>query len=147
MPTIGLDAQILLDGSGYFIEPTSFAVKQPRIRRAELTRTPAAAGASGAGSGERYVDQGPGKREWSFTILAFQSIRTYAGTMVTLTGQQYRDAVHTSYQKVNTTLAFTDPNSQSWTAHFDDLHEEIDDVRAQNDGELQYYLHVTLTEA
>jgi hypothetical protein len=90
---------------------------------------------------------GPGKREWSFIVVAFQAMRTYAGQFVSSTGQQYRDALHTSYQKVNTTLAFTDPQGSSWTVRFDDLIEEIADVRAQTDGELQYYLHVLLIEA
>jgi len=90
---------------------------------------------------------GPGKREWRFIVVAFQAIRTYAGVSVASTGQQYRDALHASYGKVNTTLSYTDPQGVVWSVRFDDLVEEIADIRAQPDGELQYYLHVTLTEA
>lgn len=144
MPTIGLDCMVILDGTGYFIEPDHFSMIRPRVRRADYNRT---AAAGGAGVGERYVDMGPAKREWRFIVVAFQAMRDYAGRTVTSTGQVQRDALHASYNKVNTTLSFTDPQGTAWTVHFDDLVEELADVRAQADGELQYYLHVTLTEA
>lgn len=144
MATIGLDCQLILDGQGYFIEPSSFVVTRPRVRSAQHNRQVAV---GGNGAGERYIDTGPGKREWAFTIIAYQAIRDYAGREVSFTGQQYRDALQTSYNKVNTTLAFTDPQGTSWTIRFDDLIEEIADVRAQGDGELQYLCHVTLVEA
>jgi hypothetical protein len=144
MPTIGLDCQLILDGTGYFIEPGSFTLHRPRVRRAEHTRQPAS---GSAGAGERYLDMGPGKREWVFTVVAYQSIRTYAGQLTATTGQQYRDALHTSYQKVNTTLSFTDPAGTVWSVRFDDLIEQITDVRSQADGEIQYLLRVTLVEA
>src|SRR5947209_7486077 len=112
MPTIGLDCELILDGTGYFIERSSFKVVRPRVRRADHNRVPAAAG---AGAGERYLDLGPGKREWSFVILAHQAMRAFDGTPVSSTGQQLRDALHTSYEKVNTILAFTDPTGASWS--------------------------------
>lgn len=143
MPTIGLDCHLILDGQGYWIEPASFKVARPRVRSATLNRT---MGGS-VGAGERTLDQGPGKREWTFIVLAFQAIRDYTGAFITTTGQQYRDALHTSYNKLNTPLAFTDPHSTVWSVRFDNLDEEIVDVHAQADGELQYFMHVALVEA
>lgn len=144
MATIGLDCNIILDGTGYWVEPDTFSMARPRVRSAVSNRT---AASGSAGAGERYVDLGPGKREWSFIIAAFQAIRDYAGNPIATTGQTYRDALHTSYQKVNTTLSFTDPQGSVWTVHFDHLVEDIENVRAQADGELQYHMHVLLVEA
>ncbi len=144
MPTIGTDCMLILDGQGYWIEPDSYSVRRPRVRTAQHNRT---ISAGGAGAGERYVDFGPGKRVFSFTVLAYQSIRDYAGQLVTTTGQQYRDALHTSYEQVNTTLSFTDPHGTSWSVRFDGLAESIPDVRSQVDGEIQYLLAVVLVEA
>ena len=62
MATIGLDCQLILDGTGYFIEPQSYSMARPRVRSSTYNRVPANA-ATHAGAGERYVDQGPGKRE------------------------------------------------------------------------------------
>src|SRR5579884_2385357 len=140
MPTIGLDCEIILDGQGYWVERESFAVRRPRIRRADVTRVVAS---GGAGVGERYVDQGPGKREWTFMVICWQAIRDFTGAVVTTTGQQYRDALHASYEKVNATLSFTDPAGHVWSVRFDDLVEGLVDVRAGVDGELQYICHVT----
>jgi hypothetical protein len=135
---------LILDGQGYWIEPASYSVHRPRVRTAQHNRTPAS---GGAGAGERYVDFGPGKREFRFTVLAYQSIRDYTGTLVTTTGQQYRDALHASYEKVNTVISFTDPHGQSWSVRFDALAESIPDIRSQVDGEIQYLLAVVLVEA
>lgn len=144
MPTIGTDCMLILDGQGYWVDPASFTVRRPRVRAAQHNRT-TASGSSGAG--ERYVDFGPGKREWRFTVLAYQAIRDYAGQPVTTTGQQYRDALHASYAQLNTELAFTDPNGTNHSVRFDGLAERIADVRAQVDGQLQYRVTVILVEA
>ena len=146
MPTIGTDCQIILDGQGYFLEPASFTVKRPRVRRADLTGTSANPVSPGYGAGERYIDRGPGKREWDFILVCFNNMQSYAGQPINFTGQQYHDALVTSYNKVNTGLAFTDPIGTAWTVRFDDLVEELSDVRGQVDG-CQWYMHVTLIEA
>jgi hypothetical protein len=31
--TIGVDCEILLDGTGYFVQPGTYTVKWPRIRK------------------------------------------------------------------------------------------------------------------
>jgi hypothetical protein len=59
MATIGVDAQVIIDGAGYFIEPHTYVMHRLRIRRATIVK----------GGGERYVDLGPGKREWHMTLL------------------------------------------------------------------------------
>lgn len=144
MPTIGTDCMLILDGQGYWIEPDSYAVRQPRVRSAQHNRVIAS---GSAGAGERYVDFGPGKREFSFHVLAYGSIRDYAGNLVTTSGQAYRDALQASYEKVNTVLSFTDPAGASWSVRFDGLAERIADVRSQTDSRLQYILAVVLVEA
>jgi hypothetical protein len=146
MPTVGTDCQIILDGTGYWIEPASYKVMRARIRRADLTGVAASSVGPGSGAGERYIDRGPGKREWTFIVVAFNNMQNYAGTATGVTGQQAHDSLQTSYNKVNTTLSFTDPLSAVWaTVRFDDLVEELSDVRSQIDG-AQYYMHVTLIE-
>jgi hypothetical protein len=144
MPTIGLDCMLILDGNGFWIEPSTYIVRRPRVRSAALNRTIAS---GGLGVGERNVDFGPAKREWLFTVVAFQAIKDYAGRTVTTTGQAYRDQLTASYEKVNTILVFTDPHSITWNVRFDNLEEELGDVRAQPDSELQYFLNVILREA
>ncbi len=144
MPTIGLDSMLILDGNGFWIEPSSYHVRRPRVRAAVLNRTIAA---GGLGVGERHVDFGPAKREWEFTVVAFQAMKDYAGRTVTTTGQSYHDQLVASYEKVNTILSFTDPAGKVWNVRFDNLEEELADVRAQPDSELQYFLHVTLRES
>jgi len=146
VPTIGLDCQVILDGTGYWLEPTSYQVARPRVRRADLTGVAATLGPPGAGVGERYIDRGPGKRIWTFTIAAYQAMKDYAGNTVAQSGQAYRDALQLSYNKVNQILAFTDPAGAAWSIRFDELLEDVADVRAQVDS-LQYYLHCTLAEA
>lgn len=144
MPTLGLDCHIILDGTGYWIDPNAYHMIRQRNRRAVSNRTPAS---GSAGAGQRYIDLGPGKREWQIAVICYQAIHDYAGNPVSSTGQQYRDALHTSYQKVNTTLSYTDPSGAAWTVHFDHLEEHIIDVRAQADGEIQYLCTIILIEA
>ena len=66
MATIGLDCQLILHGTGYFIEPASFVVTRPRVRRAQHTRQVAV---GGNGAGERYIDTVPGKAMWTGNAL------------------------------------------------------------------------------
>jgi hypothetical protein len=148
MATVGTDCQLILDGVGYWIEPASYKVLRPRIRRADLTGLAATGTGPGHGVGERYVDRGPGRREFQFIVVCFNSISDYAGNIQATTGQTAHDSLQTSYNKVATTIAFTDPNSYAWgTVYFDDLVEELADTRAQTAGSLQWYMHVTLVEA
>ena len=121
--TIGYDAEIGLDGTGYFVKPGTYSVKQPRIREA-LYR------ADGSLS---YVDLGPGRRTWTMTILAVNELRRYDGTTVTMTGQQYRDALRSSYlNSIGTTINFTDPLSGSAIpVHFDSYEEAIINLHSQ----------------
>jgi hypothetical protein len=123
MPTIGLDCEVILDGTGYFIKPASFAVKQPRIRKATVR----------ADGGESYVDLGPGRREWSMIVLCINDLLKYDGTPTGLTGQQYRDALRASYTgSVGTTIQFTDPlNGLAVAVHFDSYEETIRDLHSQ----------------
>ncbi|HLJ67753.1 MAG TPA: hypothetical protein VKX16_10385 [Chloroflexota bacterium] len=148
MATIGVDCQLIIDGNGYFIEPGSYKVSRPRIRRADLTGVSATGTAPGYGAGERYVDRGPGKREFTFIVPCFNGMRDYTGATVATTGQQFHDNLQTSYNKVNQTVAFTDPTGYAWPngVRFDDLVEELADVRSRVDGS-NWYMHVTLVEA
>lgn len=135
MATIGVDCQVVLDGSGYWIEPHSYRVHRPRLRKASVT----------SGGGERYVDAGPGKRVWSFTILGVNDLLRYDGQPTGMTGQQYRDGLVASYAKSGT-LAFVDPHGVSWTVHFDDLVEALPDLRTQLTSP-SYLLDVELVES
>ncbi len=121
MATIGVDCQVVLDGTGYWIERHSYRLHRPRLRRASVT----------AGGGERYVDAGPGKRVWAFTVLA-------------VSGQGYRDSLVASYARSGP-LSFVDPHGVAWSVHFDDLVERLPDPRTQLTGP-SYLLDIELVE-
>ena len=100
MATIGIDCELILDGTGYFIKPGTYRVQQPRIRKTTVR----------ADGGLAYVDLGPGKRVWSMVILCLNNLARYDGTPTGVTGQQYRDALRTSYTaSTGTTLLYSDP--------------------------------------
>lgn len=122
MPTIGLDCEIILDGTGYFVKPASFQLRQPRIRKATVR-------ADGA---ESYVDLGPGKRSWSMVILCFNELTRYDGSLTGSSGQQYRDALRTSYLgSVGSTIILNDPINGSVAVHFDVYSERVNDLHSQ----------------
>ncbi len=123
MPTIGTDCELILDGTGYFIKPATYHLQQPRIRKM-TTR---------ADGGLSYVDLGPGKRTWSMTILCLNDLLRYDGTATGWTGQQYRDALHTSYSSsAGTTILYSDPtNATAIAVHFDVYKEIITDLHMQ----------------
>jgi hypothetical protein len=146
MPIIGTDCELVLDGTGYFIKPSTYQIKQPRIRHASYR-------ADGSLS---YVDLGPGKRLWSMTVLARNDLLRYDGTSTGLTGQQYRDALHTSYtSNIGTTINFTDPlNGSAIQVHFDsyierilDLHSQIVTVATGGSAGASYEVSIELLEA
>lgn len=122
MATIGLDCEIVLDGTGYFVQPASFQLRQPRIRKATVR-------ADGA---ESYVDLGPGKRRWSMVILCFNELTRYDGSLTGISGQQYRDALRTSYlSSVGSTIILNDPINGSINVHFDAYSERVNDLHTQ----------------
>lgn len=123
MPSIGIDAEIVLDNQGYFVKPGTYKMKQPRVRKATVR----------ADGGESYVDLGPGKRTWSMVILCLNDLLRYDGTVTGLTGQQYRDALRASYTgSVGTTLLYIDPlNGTPVAVHFDSYMEVIYDLHVQ----------------
>ncbi|GCE13312.1 hypothetical protein [Tengunoibacter tsumagoiensis] len=123
MPTIGLDCELILDGTGYFLKPGSYQMQQPRLRRA----TPRADG------GLAYVDLGPGKRTWQLVILCFNELTRYDGTPTGLTGQQYRDTLRASYlASTGSTVLYSDPiGATAVTVHIDNYRETVLDLHTQ----------------
>jgi hypothetical protein len=123
MPTIGTDCELILDGTGYFIKPGSYLVKQPRIRHTSYR----------ADGSLAYVDLGPGKRIWSMIILARNELPRYDGALTGVTGQQYRDALRNSYiNNIGATITYIDPlNSTGIAVHFDNYQESIHDLHSQ----------------
>jgi hypothetical protein len=146
MPTIGVDCEIILDGTGYFIRPGSYQVKHPRIRHATYR----------ADGSLAYVDLGPGKRTWSMVILARNELLRYDGTPSGSSGQQYRDALRASYiATIGATINFTDPlNGTSIAVHFDsyeeriiDLHSQIISLASGGSPSASYEISIELVEA
>jgi hypothetical protein len=146
MPTIGLDCEIILDGTGYFIKSGSYQVKQPRVRHATYR----------ADGSLAYVDLGPGKRTWSMIILARNELLRYDGTPSGSSGQQYRDALRTSYTAtIGATINFTDPlNGIPIAVHFDayeeriiDLHSQIISLSSGGSPAASYEISIELVEA
>lgn len=132
---VGIDCQVSLDGTGYWLERGGYRVRRPRLRRATVT----------TGGAERYADLGPGKRVWQFTVLALDGLARYDGRPTGLSGQHYRDLLAASYGKIGP-LPFIDPHGVTWSVHFDDLVESMPDPRTQVSGPA-YLLAVTLVEA
>jgi hypothetical protein len=121
-------------------------MRQPRIRQATIR----------ADGGEGYVDLGPGKREWSMTILCNNDLLRYDGAPTGISGQQYRDALHSSYtNSTGTTVNLIDPlNGVAIPTHFDDYSERIVDLRSQiisaatgGSAAATYEVSITLVEA
>jgi hypothetical protein len=147
MATLGLDCEIILDGTGYFIKPESYSMKQPRLRKASVR----------ADGGEAYIDLGPGRRQWSLIILCLNDLLKYDGTPTALSGQQYRDALRTSYtvSSLGSTINFSDPlNSSAVAVHFDNYQEVIRDLHSQiisaatgGAAGATYEVHIQLIEA
>lgn len=123
MPAIGVDCEIILDGTGYFIKPLSYTVKIPRISRESYR----------ADSNLAYVDLGPGRCTWSMIILALNELKHYDGTTSPMTGQQYRDALRASYSShIGSSINFTDPLSGvALPVYFTSYEERIPDLRTQ----------------
>ncbi len=132
---VGLDCQVALDGVGYWIEPRGYRARRPRLRKATVT----------AGGGEVYVDAGPGKRVWTFTVLALNGLTRYDGRPTGLSGSDYRDALAAAYAKIGP-LPFVDPRGAAWNVHVDDLVETLPDGRVGLDAPA-YLLRVELVEA
>lgn len=146
MATIGVDCEIVLDNVGYFIQPNSYIMKQPRVRKATIR----------ADGGESYVDLGPGKRVWSMVILCVNELVKYDGAPTGSTGQQYRDALRTSYlNSVGNTILFVPiDNSTTVATHFDGYLERVIDIHSQiislaTGGSIacSYEAHIELVEA
>jgi hypothetical protein len=118
---IGVDCEVILDSVGYFVQPGTYSMKWPRIRKATVR----------ADGGEGYVDLGPGKRVWSMVILCVNDLVKYDGTSTGLTGQNYRDSLIASYNKVAQTITFQDPLGGSYQIHLDGYVEHALDLHAQ----------------
>jgi hypothetical protein len=123
MATIGIDCELILDGTGYFVKPGTYRMRQPRIRKTTVR----------ADGGLSYVDLGPGKRTWSMVILCLNDTLRYDGLKTGLTGQQYRNALRTSYlNSIGTSILFIDPISSTGVAvHFDAYTESVIDLHTQ----------------
>ncbi|MBV9258138.1 MAG: hypothetical protein JO215_08980 [Ktedonobacteraceae bacterium] len=123
MATIGIDCELILDGTGYFIKPGTYRAQQPRIRKMIVR----------ADGGLSYVDLGPGKRTWSMVVLCLNDLLRYDGATTGWTGQQYRDALRSSYSSSSgTTIQFSDPtNATAVAVHFDGYKETITDLHMQ----------------
>jgi hypothetical protein len=123
MPTIGLDCEIILDGNGYFLKPTSYRMRQQRVRHISYR----------ADGGLAYTDLGPGRRTWNMIVLARNEMKCYDGLSTGLTGQQYRDSLRASFlSNVGSTINFIDPlNGSAIPVHFEHYEESIHDLHSQ----------------
>ncbi len=146
MATIGFDCELILDGTGYFVKPGTYRMRQPRIRQSTVR----------ADGGLSYVDLGPGKRTWSMTILCLNDLTRYDGAPTGQTGQQYRDALRASYLgATNSTLLYRDPiNTGPIAVHFDSYIEIVQDLHGQQvalavggSASLSYEVEIELVEA
>jgi hypothetical protein len=146
MPTIGVDAEVIIDGSGYFVRPRSYTMQQPRIRKATVR----------ADGGQAYIDLGPGRRIWKLIILCVNDQLKYDGTPTSMSGQQYRDALRASYtNSVGSIIQFIDPlNNAPISVHFDSYSELVYDLRVQQvtlatgaPPALSYEVEIVLVEA
>ncbi len=91
MATQGVDCQVILDNVGYMLAPSGHLMRRPRLRKATVAK----------GGAERYVDAGPGKREWHLEILALTQLTDYGGQLLAQQGKAIREALRASYEKVS----------------------------------------------
>src|SRR5436305_985504 len=106
---IGSNCEVIIDGTGYFIVPESYIIKQPRISKEQYR-------ADGTLS---YVDIGAGKREFLMMILAKNDLYGYDGVLTGVSGQTYRDNLRSSYtSNIATTIVFKDPTNTSINVYF-----------------------------
>lgn len=160
-PHVGVDCQVILDGHGYFVAPGTYSVTRPKQAVITTTRgTPAAVAppsdpvnpslppvdAATGGVPVLILDRGPNQRVWKFDALCLNTLKRYDGSAMGAIGQQLRDQLHRSYEKVATILDFTDPEGYGFQVVFTLLSETIADLRTQVLG-LDYVVTVTLTEA
>ena len=158
---IGFDCQIILDGTGYFVAPGTYTMTRPKQAVITTTRgTPSAVApparavapwlpvpaARTGGVPVTILDRGPNQRVWKMNVLCLNSLKRYDGTGLGAIGQQLRDQLHASYEKVATILDFTDPEGYGYQVVFTQLVETIPDLRTQVLG-VDYIVTVTLTEA
>jgi len=146
MATIGIDCELIIDSTGYFIKPGTYRLQQPRIRKMSVR----------VDGGLSYVDLGPGKRTWSMTVLCLNDLVRYDVTTTGWTGQQYRDALHASYTgSIGTTIQYNDPtNTAAVAVHFDGYKETSGDLHMQQIAPatggtvgLSYEVEIELIEA
>ena len=132
---IGVDCQIVLDGAGYFVAPHGYAMQRSRLRKAVVTKDGA----------ERYVDLGPGKREWQLVILCLNGLVDYTGTPLPLDGEALRESLRASYDK-HGPLPFIDLDDNPYSVHFDHYQEQVRDARTQLVG-VSFHVAIVLVEA
>lgn len=146
MATRAVDCELILDGTGYFVRPGTYSMKQPRLRKATVR----------ADGGLSYVDLGAGKRTWSMVLLCLNDLLRYDGTPTGLSGQQYRDLLRSSYvNSIGTVIQFSDPiNLTSIYVHFDSYMEIVTNLHTQqvplstgNTPGLSYEVTIELVEA
>lgn len=160
MPTLGFDCQTILDGSGYFVAPGSYTMTRPKQAVILKTRgTPPAIAPPLAGLNTMLpapkprtggvpvtvLDRGPNQRVWTMDLLCANTLKRYDGSAMGAVGQQLRDQLHASYEKVGLLLPFTDPEGYEYQVVFTHLVEKIADLRTQVLG-IDYIVGVTLTE-
>jgi hypothetical protein len=114
---LGLPVQKLITASRYTSQGQE---KPPR---------PAPASSRGSAVPAR---SGPDQSKWNI-IVCIHDLAKYDGTATGTTGQQYQDALKTSYSgSVGTTINFTDPlNGSAIAIHFDSYEETIRDLHSQ----------------
>ena len=146
MATVGVDAELIIDGNPFFIRPGTYKMHEPRVRKATVRLD----------GGEAYVDLGPGKRVWTMVILAVNELTKYDGSSTGFTGQNYRDFIRNSYlNSVGTTVNFIDPlNNLAVAVHIDNYLETVVDLRTQqvmlasgSSPQLSYLVAIELVEA
>jgi hypothetical protein len=120
--TIGQNCQVIIDGTGYYIKPLSYKIKRPRISKYAYR-------ADGTLS---YVDIGPGKRTFSMILLCKNELANYDGSLSSNTGEQYRDAIVSSFtSNIATTISYTDPKGSAINVYFTLYEETILDLKSQ----------------
>lgn len=143
--TIGLDCEVIINNQGFFVQPGTYHMKQPRTRKATIR----------ADNNEAYVDLGPGKREWLMNLLCLNDLNKYDGTSTGVDGQSYRDAIYGAYTgSIAATVPYTDPYGDIINVHIDSYVEQIIDMHIQQWNRalgsyirLSYIVAIVLVEA
>ena len=115
MANFGVDFNIIINGVGFFVKDETWDRQKKRLYRARVSK-------SGV---NHYIDKGPLKNEFKFTLLCYSNLANFDGSTNTSSGFTYRNNIWTWYNTPNSPITIVTPTYETFTCLFLDLKERI----------------------